>query len=440
MPIFPDDPSHLSKERLKSELISHNVALPIGERKKEVYLQLYMKHVYSKKATDFSSDEEDEEPPEEGNVSDQQVEEKVFMKNSKMMDICQMNDEELKAKLLEHGVIPGPIVASTRLVYEKKLLKLISQKSEPSSFKNNATVIEDQYSDSEEEEEEMESTVVQKKMKKNYQGNWEPHSSRPVKNKDADVYFLQCFAPCPSMIEPDCDMDPNSPVNFSVHDMSAGRPMITGFGGSKGSPLLESNTSGLMNLSRLEHISLSEASAALRKDESIAEKRRRSIDSFKAQIMSDKSTMTYRTPTNTPQASLFKRKNKINDDKKEDILAELFPDEPRTPTGISATRRKPIKGAAGRPIQFKYNLIEKAQLSSSVESTPAPPRRLVPVFVQIVVFLLVVCFLFLFYQAMEVNQDFYVENESHFEAVDQNVPLPVAEEAAQPSSPMAIQE
>uniref|UniRef100_A0A8C4RS71 Lamina-associated polypeptide 2, isoforms beta/gamma-like n=1 Tax=Erpetoichthys calabaricus TaxID=27687 RepID=A0A8C4RS71_ERPCA len=261
------------------------------------------------------------------------------MKNSKMMDICQMNDEELKAKLLEHGVIPGPIVASTRLVYEKKLLKLISQKSEPSSFKNNATVIEDQYSDSEEEEEEMESTVVQKKMKKTTKAIGNHTHVMPennVKNKDADVYFLQCFAPCPSMIEPDCDM--------------------------------------------------------------------------------------------------------INDDKKEDILAELFPDEPRTPTGISATRRKPIKGAAGRPIQFKYNLIEKAQLSSSVESTPAPPRRLVPVFVQIVVFLLVVCFLFLFYQAMEVNQDFYVENESHFEAVDQNVPLPVAEEAAQPSSPMAIQE
>ncbi|XP_039604431.1 lamina-associated polypeptide 2, isoforms beta/delta/epsilon/gamma-like isoform X2 [Polypterus senegalus] len=411
-----DDPSHLSKESLKSELIAHNVALPIGERKKEVYLQLYMKHVYSKKSTDFSSDEE-EEPPEEGNVSDQQVEEKVFMKNSKMMDICQMNDEELKAKLLEHGVIPGPIVASTRLVYEKKLLKLISQKSESSSFKNNATVIEDQYSDSEEDEEEMESTMVQKKMKKTAKaiGN---HTHVLTENNE-----------------------PNSPVNISVCDMSAGRPMITGFGGSKGSPLLESNTSGLMNLSRLEHISLSEASTVLRKNESIAEKRRRSTDSFKAQIMSDKSTMTYRTPTNTPQASLFKRKNKINnDDKKEDILAELFPNEPRTPTGISATRRKPIKGAAGRPIQFKYNLTEKAQLSSRVESTPATPRQLVPVVIQIVVFLLVVCFLFLIYQAMEVNQDFYVENESHFEAVDQNVPLPVAEEAAQPSSPMAIQE
>ncbi|XP_039604432.1 lamina-associated polypeptide 2, isoforms beta/delta/epsilon/gamma-like isoform X3 [Polypterus senegalus] len=411
-----DDPSHLSKESLKSELIAHNVALPIGERKKEVYLQLYMKHVYSKKSTDFSSDEE-EEPPEEGNVSDQQVEEKVFMKNSKMMDICQMNDEELKAKLLEHGVIPGPIVASTRLVYEKKLLKLISQKSESSSFKNNATVIEDQYSDSEEDEEEMESTMVQKKMKKTAKaiGN---HTHVLTENnvKNADVYFLQCFAPCPSMIEPDCDMatyqEPNSPVNISVCDMSAGRPMITGFGGSKGSPLLESNTSGLMNLSRLEHISLSEASTVLRKNESIAEKRRRSTDSFKIN----------------------------NDDKKEDILAELFPNEPRTPTGISATRRKPIKGAAGRPIQFKYNLTEKAQLSSRVESTPATPRQLVPVVIQIVVFLLVVCFLFLIYQAMEVNQDFYVENESHFEAVDQNVPLPVAEEAAQPSSPMAIQE
>lgn len=60
MPVFLDDPSQLSISRLKSDLIAHNVRLPPAKSRKEVYVELYLRHVDQKKAVDFSCDEEDE--------------------------------------------------------------------------------------------------------------------------------------------------------------------------------------------------------------------------------------------------------------------------------------------------------------------------------------------------------------------------------------------
>lgn len=61
MPVFVEDSAQFSKSRLKSDLIAHNVALPPSKSKKEVYVELHMKHVNHKNAADFSSDEEDQE-------------------------------------------------------------------------------------------------------------------------------------------------------------------------------------------------------------------------------------------------------------------------------------------------------------------------------------------------------------------------------------------
>ena len=60
---FLEDPSVLTKDKLKSELTANNVTLPSGEHKKEVYVQLYRKTltVLNKKSSPpdtFSSDEE----------------------------------------------------------------------------------------------------------------------------------------------------------------------------------------------------------------------------------------------------------------------------------------------------------------------------------------------------------------------------------------------
>ena len=57
---FVENPAHLSKSRLKSDLVAHDVALPPSKSKKEVYVGLHLQHIGQKNAVDFSSDEEDQ--------------------------------------------------------------------------------------------------------------------------------------------------------------------------------------------------------------------------------------------------------------------------------------------------------------------------------------------------------------------------------------------
>lgn len=81
MPEFLEDPSVLTKDKLKSELVANNVTLPAGEQRKDVYVQLYLQHLTarnrpplaaganSKGPPDFSSDEEREPTPILGSVA-----------------------------------------------------------------------------------------------------------------------------------------------------------------------------------------------------------------------------------------------------------------------------------------------------------------------------------------------------------------------------------
>lgn len=66
MPEYLEDPSVLTKDKLKNELLAHNVELPSGNPTKDVYVQLYLKNLTAQNhkqvtATTldaFSSDEE----------------------------------------------------------------------------------------------------------------------------------------------------------------------------------------------------------------------------------------------------------------------------------------------------------------------------------------------------------------------------------------------
>ncbi|MGH0174385.1 UNVERIFIED_CONTAM: hypothetical protein FKN15_007941 [Acipenser sinensis] len=131
---------------------------------------------------------------------------------------------------------------------------------------------------------------------------------------------------------------------------------------------------------------------------------------------------------------------------KEDVLEEMFPDEARTPTGISATRRRPIKGAAGRPVQFKYSELV-TQAPATGDQKPPASRHLVPIWVQIAVFIAIAGFLFLIYHSMEANQDnpfsSYLENPSQGEEMLQEAltPPPETQETQDtPPPPLAVQE
>ncbi|XP_018922535.2 lamina-associated polypeptide 2, isoforms beta/gamma-like isoform X2 [Cyprinus carpio] len=145
MPVFVEDPAQFSKDRLKSELIAHNVDLPPPESKKHAYVELYLKHVRTNN-TDFSSDEE------EDHLSGSAKKEEA----AEMVDLGLLTDDQLKAKLLQYGVKAGPIVASTRALYEKKLKRLLDSSEQASQHRVNGTRDAGCFSDTEEEDERVE--------------------------------------------------------------------------------------------------------------------------------------------------------------------------------------------------------------------------------------------------------------------------------------------
>ncbi|XP_050964373.1 thymopoietin a isoform X2 [Labeo rohita] len=166
---FLEDPSVLTKDKLKSALLANNVALPNGEQRKDVYVQLYLKNLtaQNKKSSGapdvFSSDEELLPAPVVSNRS--RSGRKATRKTDKVrpedVDVTELSNEGLKDLLLKYGLNAGPIVASTRKVYEKRLQKLLDQgppetvappsETSQTDGSQNGNTDSDQYSDKEEE-------------------------------------------------------------------------------------------------------------------------------------------------------------------------------------------------------------------------------------------------------------------------------------------------
>ncbi|XP_039209989.1 thymopoietin isoform X8 [Crotalus tigris] len=324
MPEFLADPSVLTKEKLKSELIANNVSLPGGEQRKDVYVQLYLQHLTARNVPgvpaqpDFSSDEEREPTPvaarnRGGSGATVAVGRKATKKTDKSrleqddIDIAELNNEELKDQLLRYGVNPGPIVATTRKLYEKKLLKLKEPSQELSSFIATPT-----FSSSTE-------------------------NNKHNGNDDSDQFS-------------DSEEDPKT--EFSL---------------DKQEPL-KSKTKTSLSL----------------KQRRIAENN---------QVIEKMSTEVTRL--------------------ERDILKEMFPYEASTPTGISASCRRPIKGAAGRPIEFSdYRLeetysskyIPKYVASAEVQKEKTTKKHSIPLWIKFLLFFIVTIFLAFVYQSMEINQ------------------------------------
>ena len=166
--------SSLTKEQLRSALISHGVPdLPPQSAKKEEWAALYEEHVLpvANGAGDFSSDDEVSLKPSPtkrastaskasrvSNISkaskSSKSPKKAVVEDSMIVDgvdISALDDDELFAKLKEHGISAGPIVDSTRKLYQKKLVLML--KGETANTTNGKEV---EYSDTEEEEEEEE--------------------------------------------------------------------------------------------------------------------------------------------------------------------------------------------------------------------------------------------------------------------------------------------
>ncbi|XP_014819010.1 PREDICTED: thymopoietin isoform X3 [Calidris pugnax] len=359
MPEFLADPSVLTKEKLKSELIANNVSLPGGEQRKDVYVQLYLQHLTARNPPaavaaqpDFSSDEEREPTPlgarNRGAASGRKATKKTDKPRPEEkddLDVTEMSNEDLQEQLLKYGVNPGPIVATTRKLYEKKLLKLMEQgpelkapvplpviSSTAENTRQNGNNDSDQYSDNEED------PKTELRLEKR-----EPLKARmktPVALKQRRV------------------VEHNQVVNRVPGNFKHAAPTL-----------------------------------------SISE-------------LSDMPRRTPKKPLMT--AEVLERTHTEERRVERDILKEMFPHEVSTPTGISASCRRPIKGAASRPIEHSDFRMEesfakyaaKYDTSTNIKSEKPPTKkeRSIPLWIKILFFVVVLVFLFLVYQSMETNQ------------------------------------
>ncbi|XP_054383512.1 thymopoietin isoform X7 [Pongo abelii] len=377
MPEFLEDPSVLTKDKLKSELVANNVTLPAGEQRKDVYVQLYLQHLTarnrpplaagtnSKGPPDFSSDEEREPTPVLGSGaaaagrSRAAVGRKATKKTDKPrqddkddLDVTELTNEDLLDQLVKYGVNPGPIVGTTRKLYEKKLLKLREQGTESRSStplptisssaentRQNGSNDSDRYSDNEED------SKIELKLEKR-----EPLKGRaktPVTLKQRRV-------------------EHNQVVNRVTGNFKHASPIL---------PITE---------------------------------------------FSDIPRRAPKKPLTRAEVGEKTEERRVE----RDILKEMFPYEASTPTGISASCRRPIKGAAGRPLElsdfrmeesFSSKYVPKYVPLADVKSEKTKKGRSIPVWIKILLFVVVAVFLFLVYQAMETNQ---VNPFSHFLHVD----------------------
>uniref|UniRef100_A0A3B1JUA5 Thymopoietin a n=1 Tax=Astyanax mexicanus TaxID=7994 RepID=A0A3B1JUA5_ASTMX len=529
---FLQDPSVLTKDKLKSALLAHNVALPNGEQRKGVYVDLYLKNLTAQNRRSaapepaFSSDEEPPAPVLSGRSrSGRKATRKTDRVRPEEIDVTELTNEGLKDQLLKYGVNAGPIVASTRKLYEKKLQKLLDQGppetvvqlSEPAVTGNsqNGNTDSDQYSDKEEEATKAEPEpepepvpVVERPMRsrgkapvttrtRSGQHKSVPKDPKPLladrpssisyvtKSSLNDSSRYSNITPTHSAFynlekdfssEKHCEKGPLSvKIGSPRHTQSStwqNSKKLSERGTASTAALNEEAPGSLLDTALIEGLSQEPKSASLAKQV----KRCVQLQPASAQPSEDLIHMMCRlsppaalqpktsllqsasvdsphrpAPEDPPPASLYSSKieklSAVEQTPKtpdRDVLKELFPNETlNTPTGISATRRQPIKGAAGRSFSDSWRddlrprLTEIRHTSSSSTSSytetrsaihrtnavplnalplssilkpAAPPavqvktRRRLPVWLQLLLLSAVAGFLFFVYQAMETNE------------------------------------
>ncbi|NXQ33325.1 LAP2B protein, partial [Alaudala cheleensis] len=428
MPEFLADPSVLTKEKLKSELIANNVSLPGGEQRKDVYVQLYLQHLTARNPPalaqpDFSSDEEREPTPlgarsrgaaAAGRKATKKTD-KPRPEEKDDLDITEMSNEDLQEHLMKYGVNPGPIVATTRKLYEKKLLKLMEQNPDPKApvplpaisttenTRQNGNNDSDQYSDNEED----------------------PKIELRLEKREA----LKARVKTPVALKQKRVVEQNQ-----TYSQDGVTETVWTSGSSKSGPL-QAFSRESTRVSRRTPRKRVEATAQLPIDDAVISEStpinetilaasnktlvgNRVPGNFKHAAptlsVSELSDMPRRTPKKPLMTAEVLERTTEERRVERDILKEMFPYEVSTPTGISASCRRPIKGAASRPLEQSDFILEESYskyaqkygTSTDIKSEKPPIKkeRPVPMWIKVLLFVVVSVFMFLVYQSMETNQ------------------------------------
>ncbi|XP_009319621.1 PREDICTED: thymopoietin [Pygoscelis adeliae] len=333
------------------------------------------------------------------------------------LDVTEMSNEDLQEQLVKYGLNPGPIVATTRKLYEKKLLKLMEQgpelkapvplpaiSSTAENTRQNGSNDSDQYSDNEED------SKTELRLEKR-----EPLKARtktPVALKQRRVV-----------------------EHNQTYSQDGVTETVWTSGSSKSGPL-QAFSRESTRVSRRTPRKRVEATAQLPVDDAVITEStpiaetiltasnetlvvNRVPGNFKHAAptlsISELSDMPRRTPEKPLMTAEVLEKTHTEERRAErDILKEMFPYEVSTPTGISASCRRPIKGAASRPIEHSDFRMEdsfskyapKYGTSTDIKSEKPPTKkeRSIPLWIKILLVVVVSVFLVLVYQSMETNQ------------------------------------
>ncbi|VFV43275.1 lamina-associated polypeptide [Lynx pardinus] len=329
------------------------------------------------------------------------------------LDVTELTNEDLLDQLVKYGVNPGPIVGTTRKLYEKKLLKLREQGTESRSstplptisssaenMRQNGSNDSDRYSDNEED------SKIELKLEKR-----EPLKGRaktPVTLKQRRVEHNQSYSQAGiTETEWTSGSSKGGPLQALTRESTRG---------SRRTPRKRVETSEHFRIDGAiisESTPIAETIMASSNETLVVN---RVTGNFKHAAPILPITEFSDIPRRTPKKPLTRAEvgEKTEERRIErDILKEMFPFEASTPTGISASCRRPIKGAAGRPLElsdfrmeesFSSKYIPKYVPLADVKSEKTKKGRSIPMWIKILLFVIVAIFLFLVYQAMETNQ------------------------------------
>ncbi|KAM4676688.1 thymopoietin isoform 2-T2 [Discoglossus pictus] len=432
MPEFLEDPAVLTKDKLKSELVANNVSLPAGDQRKDVYVQLYLQHLTSRNrgTPDFSSDEEREATPvrSRGRPTGRKATKKTDKPRAEEKDepdVTELSNEALKEELIKYGMNPGPILGSTRKVYEQRLLKLkeegslasskpsVADSSTADSGKQNGNTDSEQYSDNEEEPkidltfEKREPlrgkpkaqvtlrnrrTEQQEKISEDTvtETTWTSGASKTGRLQAVSKESTRVSRRTPRKMVVAAE-----PFTFDDADISETAPVTETI-------MPSSNQTAYTTYEHFESRKVvNQVPESFKHSETLL-----SVNDF--------SEFSRRTPKKQLISEKVVEKTFVEEKRTErDILKDLFPHEASTPTGISASCRRPIKGAAGRPFNPKdYKLeenysskyVSKYTPAVDVKSEKVKPKQSIAVWIKILFFLIVAVICFFVYQAMETNE------------------------------------
>ncbi|XP_040264236.1 thymopoietin isoform X4 [Bufo bufo] len=418
---YLEDPSLLTKEKLKNELIANNIALPSGQQPKDVYVQLYLKHLSSRnRATpDFSSDEEREATPvrSRGRPPGRKATKKTdkpTVEGKNELDITSLSNEALRDELQKYGVKAGPILDSTRKVYEQRLSKLKEQEEvsvappvaelSTADNKQNGNTDSGHYSDNEEARTDL-TFEPREPLRSKPKAQVTSRSKRQEQNESMSA---DAVSELPKTLESEkvgrllaVSKESTKVTRRTPRKRVVAAEAIDDEHNSEAAPVAETV---------LASSNQTLANAVFSQFES------RQIDYQVIDVQNvrhtDLSDLLNTAVIETVEKSFIEERREDRD-----LLKEMFPNETSTPTGISASCRRPIKGAAGRPFNIQdykdYKLEESYSSSKYIlkhqpvveeKTTKGKSGRSIPIWIKLLIFLILAVLAFFVYQAMETNE------------------------------------